>query len=418
MNRTVQTLSFKCAMPALALGAVLMLLGPTAALAQRGGGGRGGHSGGSFSGRSFSGGGGRRDSAPSYSGRSYSGGGRSYAAPYAGRSYSSGGRSYAAPYAGRSYGGGHYGGGGGYYPGRFYSGQGYYYGGRFWARPYFGIGIGIPFGWGYNSGSGCGYYDGYGYWQPAPCYPTPSSGYWFSRCLRNRRARERRGCPRVSLPSGGFSSHKHEIFCNPFPPNRLPTKSQLPATPFLTPLGVKSNQGETQGASSHRQFHPAHCGENPQSETNLSRWMPRTLLFSTIVPQEVRHACLTSTPACERLKNSWTIPSRWKPSARPTALFRPSRASISKSAPAKSSACSAPTAPVRPPPSKSSRGCAPALADASASWAATPRCKPASSRTASASASRPPISRRSSKSARPWNSSPPFTPAPWMATSS
>jgi hypothetical protein len=46
MNRTVQTVSFKSAMPALALGAVLMLLGPTAALAQRGGGGRGGHSGG------------------------------------------------------------------------------------------------------------------------------------------------------------------------------------------------------------------------------------------------------------------------------------------------------------------------------------------------------------------------------------
>src|ERR1017187_2699946 len=104
MNRTGQTVSFKAAMPALALGALLMLLGPTAALAQRGGGGRDGHGGG-FSGRSFSGGGGRRDSAPSYSGRSYSGGGRSYAAPYAGRSYS-GGRSYAAPYAGRSYSGG------------------------------------------------------------------------------------------------------------------------------------------------------------------------------------------------------------------------------------------------------------------------------------------------------------------------
>jgi len=183
MNRTVQTVSFKSAMPALALGAVLMLLGPTAALAQRGGGGRAGHSGGSFSGRSFSGGGGRGYSAPSYSGRNYSGNGRSYAAPYAGRSYA-GGRSYAAPYAGRSYsggrsyyGGGYYGGGGGYYPGRFYAGRGYYYGGRFWARPYFGIGIGIPFGWGYDSGYGCGYYDGYGYWQPAPCYPNLYSGY-------------------------------------------------------------------------------------------------------------------------------------------------------------------------------------------------------------------------------------------------
>ena len=71
MNRTVQTVSFKSAMPALALGAVLMLLGPTTALAQRSGGGHGGHSGGSYSGRSFSGGGGHQYSAPSYSGRSY-----------------------------------------------------------------------------------------------------------------------------------------------------------------------------------------------------------------------------------------------------------------------------------------------------------------------------------------------------------
>ena len=38
MNRTVQTVSFKSAMPALALGAVLMLLGPAAAFAQRGSG--------------------------------------------------------------------------------------------------------------------------------------------------------------------------------------------------------------------------------------------------------------------------------------------------------------------------------------------------------------------------------------------
>jgi len=182
MNRTVQTVSFKSAMPALALGAVLMLLGPTAALAQHGGARSGGHAG-SFSGRSFAGGGGRQYSAPSYSGRSYSGGGRSYAAPNAGRSYS-GGRSYAAPYAGRSYAGarsyysaGYRGAGGAYYPGRFYNGRGYYYGGRFWARPYFGVGIGIPYGWGYSSGAGCGYYDGYGYWQPAPCYPNTYSGY-------------------------------------------------------------------------------------------------------------------------------------------------------------------------------------------------------------------------------------------------
>ena len=37
---------------------------------------------------------------------------------------------------------------GGFYPGRFYCGRGYYYGGRFWARPYYGIGVGIPFGFG------------------------------------------------------------------------------------------------------------------------------------------------------------------------------------------------------------------------------------------------------------------------------
>jgi hypothetical protein len=160
MKRTVQTRFLKSAMPALALGAFLTLLGPTAALAQRHGGGYGGHSGGGYSsGRSFSGGGySGRYAGPSYSGR-YSGGGRSYAVPY-------------------SRGGGYYRGGGSYYPGRFYAGHGYYYGGRFWARPYFGIGIGIPFGWGYDMGYGCGYYDGFGYWQPAPCYyPNIYSGY-------------------------------------------------------------------------------------------------------------------------------------------------------------------------------------------------------------------------------------------------
>ena len=159
MNRTV---SFKSAMPALALGAALMLLGPTAALAQRGGGGHGGHAGGGFAGRSFSGGGGPRYSTPSYSGHGYAGGGRSYAAPNAGRSF----------YGGRSYGTR-----GGFYPGRFYAGRGYYYSGRFWARPYFGVGIGIPFGWGYDAGYGCGYYDGYGNWQPAPCYAAPYPSY-------------------------------------------------------------------------------------------------------------------------------------------------------------------------------------------------------------------------------------------------
>lgn len=159
MNRTTQTMLFKSATRALALGAVLTLLGPTAALAQRGGGN---------SGRSFSGGGGHSYSAPSYLGRGYSGGGRSYAAPYAGRSIS-GGRSY--------FGGGYYRGGNAYYPGRFYPGRGYFWGGSFWARPYFGVGIGIPFGGGYNSGGACGYRDGFGYWHPAPCYVNPYYGY-------------------------------------------------------------------------------------------------------------------------------------------------------------------------------------------------------------------------------------------------
>lgn len=95
------------------------------------------------------------------------GGGRSFAAP-ANRGYAYGGRAYGGGNYGRAYGGG------GYYPGRFYAGHGYYYGGRFWARPYFGVGIGIPFGYGYyNNGYGCGYYDGYGNWEPAPCYVGP-----------------------------------------------------------------------------------------------------------------------------------------------------------------------------------------------------------------------------------------------------
>jgi len=90
---------------------------------------------------------------------------------YSGRGYSGGGQQF---YSGRGFSGG----GGGYNTGRFYAGRGYYYGGRFWARPYFGVGIGIPFGFGYYTDRGCGYYDGYGYWQPAPCYSDSySSGY-------------------------------------------------------------------------------------------------------------------------------------------------------------------------------------------------------------------------------------------------
>ena len=178
MNRIFQKLT-KSAIPALVLSAAL-LVGPATAFAQRsGGGGRtGGSSGG---GRSFSGGGGRSYSAPS--GRSFSGGGRSYSAPsysgraysgpsYSGRAFNGGSRSYVAP---RGFSGGNR----GYYSGRFYAGRGYYYGGRFWARPYFGIGIGIPFGWGYSSNYGCGYYDGWGYWQPAPCYVPPDAYYGY-----------------------------------------------------------------------------------------------------------------------------------------------------------------------------------------------------------------------------------------------
>src|ERR1022692_4522372 len=86
MNRIAQTL--KSAMPAVVFGALTMLA-PTAALAQRGGGGHGG----GVSGHSFSGGG-RSYSAPAN--RGFSGGGRSYSAP-ANRGFSGGGRSYAAP---------------------------------------------------------------------------------------------------------------------------------------------------------------------------------------------------------------------------------------------------------------------------------------------------------------------------------
>jgi hypothetical protein len=57
-----------------------------------------------------------------------------------------------------------------YVGGRFYANRGYFYGGRFWARPYFGVGIGIPFGYGYRTPRGCGYVDGWGRFYPAPCY--------------------------------------------------------------------------------------------------------------------------------------------------------------------------------------------------------------------------------------------------------
>jgi hypothetical protein len=73
------------------------------------------------------------------------------------RSYSAPARRYVAPP--RAYVGG-----------RFYANRGYFYGGRFWARPYFGVGIGIPFGYGYRTPRGCGYVDNWGRFHRAPCY--------------------------------------------------------------------------------------------------------------------------------------------------------------------------------------------------------------------------------------------------------
>lgn len=143
MNRTIQALRSRT----LTLAVILLLAGTTSAFAQRGGhgggfgGGRGGGFGGGYSNRGFSGGFNRGFRAPAF--RGYSGGSNSY------------GRGYAPRYS----------------VGRFYSGRGYFYGNRFWARPYYGVGVGIPFGFGYYANGDCGYYDGWGYWQPAPCYP-------------------------------------------------------------------------------------------------------------------------------------------------------------------------------------------------------------------------------------------------------
>lgn len=80
---------------------------------------------------------------------------------FSGRGYVGGGPRYVAPP--RSF----Y---GGYTAGRFYSGRGYFYGNSFWARPYFGVGVGIPFGYGYRTPRGCGYVDGFGQFYPAPCF--------------------------------------------------------------------------------------------------------------------------------------------------------------------------------------------------------------------------------------------------------
>jgi len=65
----------------------------------------------------------------------------------------------------------------GFSAGRFYPGRGYFYGGNFWARPYSGIGIGIPFGYGFNTNRGCGYVNNFGDFYPAPCYSRFSSRY-------------------------------------------------------------------------------------------------------------------------------------------------------------------------------------------------------------------------------------------------
>jgi len=174
MNRTVER--FKFAMPALALGAVLTLLGPTAALAQRGGG-RGGRSGGSYSGRSFSGGGGRSYSPPTRAAAIPAV--AQLCRPLRGPQLFRRWAQLRRPLRGRSY----YGGGGGYYPGRFYAGRGYYYGGRFWARPYFGVGIGIP----YGSGPGCGYYDGYGIGGRLPAIPIRTTTRATDRIVARQR---------------------------------------------------------------------------------------------------------------------------------------------------------------------------------------------------------------------------------------
>jgi hypothetical protein len=164
MKGTEQIRSVKAAMPALALAAILMLFAPAAAFAFRGGE----HFGGRGYGHAFHG------------GRGYDGGWRGNGGgAWRGRGAWAGhegdwGRAYGhwrGGYDEGYHGGFYHGDDGGFYPGRFYAGRGYYWGGRFWARPYFGVGIGIPFGWGYNVGPGCGYYDGWGYWRPAPCYP-------------------------------------------------------------------------------------------------------------------------------------------------------------------------------------------------------------------------------------------------------
>ena len=135
-----------------AVAAALLLAVPTIASADRGGRG-GGH--GAYSHRGYSGGN------RGYSARPYYGGGPRYYAPPP--------RAYYNPNAYR-----------GYVAGRFYAGRGYFFGGSFYARPYFGFGVAIPFGYGYPTDLGCGYYDGWGRYHPAPCY-DPGLSFYYGR---------------------------------------------------------------------------------------------------------------------------------------------------------------------------------------------------------------------------------------------
>jgi len=164
------------------LGTVLLTSAPSAIAQNRGGGqgrgdssGRGYNGGGNVNGgRNFNVGrnfGGRGYSNQSFGRSNFSGFKRGYIAPLG--FYNGGGRGfYNAPrYLAPSRG---FYGGGGFTAGRFYSGRGYFYGGSFWARPYFGVRFGIPFGYGYNTARGCGYVDGFGNFLRAPCYVTNS----------------------------------------------------------------------------------------------------------------------------------------------------------------------------------------------------------------------------------------------------
>jgi hypothetical protein len=149
--------SFQSSFPAV-IAAALLLTAPTA-LAQRGGrNGGGNHDGGSYrSGGNF--GGGYR------SGQTYSAPPR---APQRRRALLLHRPSYVPPssYYGDSY-----------YADRYYTGRVYFYCGSFLARPYFGVGLGIPFGYGYRTNRGCGYIDGWGDFHPAPCYQFYYDGY-------------------------------------------------------------------------------------------------------------------------------------------------------------------------------------------------------------------------------------------------